>query len=46
MQRTFSFAGRRYRIDLKQAAWAIFAAAGFAGWSAVIVYLTKAVLLG
>lgn len=46
MQRTFTLKGRRYRLNISQAASALIGLAGFGLWIYVIVVLEKAVLLG
>ena len=46
MSRTFTFKGRRYRLNISQAAAALVGIAGISAWIYVIAVLEKAVLLG
>lgn len=46
MSKSFTFKGRRYRLNISQAAAALIGLAGFGLWIYVIAVLEKAVLLG
>lgn len=46
MSKSFTFKGRRYRLNVSQAAAALVGIVGISAWIYVIAVLEKAVLLG